>query len=344
MNFRTELLDLIYRKSNLKISSKGDCIKLSQLIYKETNEKLSESTLYRILIKEENIHNPYKNTLNVIAKYLGFLDWDFFVNYCESNKIYENPMFLNNVFENIIGKLIENEKFNSLIEIFETTADSNYRTKEFIGLNAFKNFKNFKSFSNFVRINGRNPFVRNILIEALYDPYHRIPSYQEGIENYLKHTEKNSLNYNQDFIFSNTVLFRNYILTNQTEKALEIGNRLYKNKFWFKEISELHLFPKTRFLSYYLWYLFAKNVPSIKMKSAINFLINWADDTIKVSNSIIDINIVYQTVMEVLISLKLNNAQVELIKIYEANTLRLGKSNQLWKNNHANGLLNFMPL
>ena len=255
MNFRTELIDLIYKKSSLKISSKGDCIKLSQLIYKETNEKLSESTLYRILIKEENIHNPYKNTLNVIAKYLGFIDWDFLVNYFESNKLYENPKFLNNVFENIIGKLIENEKFNSLIEIFETTAESNYKTKEFIGLNAFKNFKNFKSFSNFVKVNGKNSFVRNILIEALYDPYHRIPSYQEGIENYLKHTEKSSLNYTQDFIFSNTVLFRNYFITKQTEKALEIGNRLYKNQYWFKEISQIHIFPKTRFLSYYLWYL-----------------------------------------------------------------------------------------
>jgi hypothetical protein len=342
MHFRTELLDLIYRKSNLKISSKSDCLILSHLIFKEINEKLSESTLYRLLLKEENTHNPYRNTLNVLAKYIGFVDWDFFISFCESNKIYQNPHFLNNVFENIIGKLIEKENFNSLIDIFETTSDSDYKTKEFIGLNTFKNFKNYKSFSKFIKINGKHPFVRNILIEALYDPLHRIPNYNEGIENYLKHTAKNSINYNQDFIFSNSVLFRNYIKNNQRTKALEIGNRMYKNYNWFNEIEGIHIFPKTRFLSYYLWYLFVKDYDWIKINNYIDYLINWAYDTIKLSNSIIDINIIYQTIMEVLLDLKLEDAQVKLIKIYEMNIERFSKSNELWKHNHANGLLNFM--
>jgi hypothetical protein len=117
---------------------------------------------------------------------------------------------------------------------------------------------------------------------------------------------------------------------------------MYKNYNWFNEIEGIHIFTKTRFLSYYLWYLFVKDYDWIQINNYIDYLINWAYDTIKLSNSIIDINIIYQTIMEVLLDLKLEDAQVKLIKIYEMNIERFSKSNELWKHNHANGLLNFM--
>ena len=74
-----------------------------------------------ILIKKENHTIHYKNTLNIISRYFGFIDWENFENYTNNSNLFNNSTFLNNVLETTIEKLIENSKFNNIIDIYEIT-------------------------------------------------------------------------------------------------------------------------------------------------------------------------------------------------------------------------------
>jgi hypothetical protein len=216
------LLDKIFNKTGIYITNKNECKLLSQIIANEKIGYLSESTLYRFFLYPNGNHKPYKNTLNILAQFCGYASWDNFVNYCDSVHLFTDANFLNKTFDTIITDFINQEKFNSLIDVFDSVSHENYKTKEYIGLRTFISFQKTTSFSTFVKKYGQHDFVRNILLESLYDPFHRIQGYTDSFQYYLESTHPSDTNYLQDYIFANAVLFR-YFYFNDILKAKEIG-------------------------------------------------------------------------------------------------------------------------
>lgn len=338
------LLEAIHNKSGVYITTKNDCRLVSQFIAAEKIGFLSESTLYRFFLYNSNTNKPYKNTFNVLARFCGYPDWNAFLKYYNSNYLFNDPKFLNNSIATVIDNFVTNENFKALIEIFDTLKNENYKTKEFFGIKTFLSFTKTSLFPQFINEYGHHNFVRNILIEALYDPYHRINGYAEGIENYIHKSDINSENYIQDLMFAKSVLFRHYYLTG-SKKAEEYGKKIYDETVWDLSLKNLHIFPKSRLMTYKFWYLNLKNDYKTQHKTYSKQYINWITEEIQNTNSIIELNIIYQTAIEVfqnlniktlknkvniLITSKINNQQNENIEIK--------------KLHNANGILNILPI
>lgn len=70
----------IKQKSGLTFQHAKDYAKLSELIEKETEEYVSENTLRRLMGATPNNSEARQSTLNAIARYLGFPNWEAFYN------------------------------------------------------------------------------------------------------------------------------------------------------------------------------------------------------------------------------------------------------------------------
>jgi CheY-like chemotaxis protein len=62
-------------KTGIHMKVKSDCRKISKFIQEATGHRLSESTLYRIFIQNTTDSKPYLHTLDIIAKFCGFENW-----------------------------------------------------------------------------------------------------------------------------------------------------------------------------------------------------------------------------------------------------------------------------
>lgn len=334
------LLEAIYSKTGIFITTKSDCRIVSQLISQERLGYLSESTLYRFFIYQNEQSKPYKNTLTIIAKFCGFKDWNDFLKYNNSADLFNEPEFLNHSVNVVFKNLIQAKKYNPLVEIFNSIEEENYKTKEFFGLKTFVNFCDTNSFPEFIKLNGKHPFVRTILIENLYDPFHRIKGYTESIEIYLKDTDKNASSYFQDFLFGNTVLFRHYYLT-KNQKAISVGKRLYESDINSIQLSEIHIFPKTRFLAYKLWYLQMIDASDFTREMLLEEINEFIAKEIEAIYTITEFTIIYQTISEVLKNLGYDNFLNKITKTIEKKLIQLNlKNGDL--NKDANGLINLI--
>jgi hypothetical protein len=257
--------------------------------------------------------------------------------------LFNEPEFLNHSINVVLKNLIHKEKFNPLIEIFNSLEDENYKTKEFYGLKTFLNFQNTNLFPSFIKKFGDNSFVRTILMEALYDPKHRIEGYAESIELYLNSANKQSASFEQDAVFANAVLFRYYYLSKDV-KALEIGARLYDKGRVDVSDAAIHVFPKTRFIAYKLWYLSMKKTSKKQLLEYQDFILNWIQKELEKAVTVFEISIIYQTIIEAVQQLKLTEFEHQITQLTEQKLTQLNKGKiDLLKLNNANGLLNFLP-
>ena len=335
------LLDLICIKTGLLIKNKNDCKKISKLISDKKLGYLSESTLYRFFLHPSNNYKPYKNTLHILAKFCDFGSWEEFQYYCNAKELHKNANFLTITLNKIINQFIVDENFDGLIIIFKSIENESYKTKEFVGLIVLKAFQDVMTFDKFVKEYGSNLFVRKILIESLFDPKYRISGYVDALHNYLINTNVNSKDYLQDIVFGNTVLFRYYYLNKDLE-YLDIGNLLYNSKLIESEIDSIHLFPKSRFYAYKIWFLNSLKIPQQQKVIQYKELINWFINQIEKATTIIDLNIIYQTIVEVLDNLDLEDLQKKTTSIY-LNKLKKIESNfeEYERYHNANGIMNF---
>lgn len=337
------LLEAIYSKTGVYITTKNDCRIVSQLIADEKIGYLSESTLYRFFLLQNTPSKPYKNTLTILAKFCGFRDWDRFMKYYHSNYLFNEPEFLNHSIDVVLKNLIQKEKFNPLIEIFDSLENENYKTKELYGLKTFVQFQNTSLFPTFIMKCGSNSFVRNIIMEALYDPKHRINGYAESIQNYIKTANIHADSYIQDIVFAHAVLFRHYFLTNDV-KAIEIGKKLYEIGIATIDIDSIHLFPKTRFYAYKVWYLKLQKAPKLKIEAYLEKLMDWISNELESADTILEVNIIYQTIMEVFQHQKLKGMILKINQLvaFKLSQINDGKLEELMILD-ANGLINFLP-
>lgn len=344
MNDKKLLLESIFNKTGIFISSKNDCRLISQLIANEKVGFLSESTLYRFFLYPSHNSKPYKNTYNVLAKFCGYPDWNTFLKYYDSNYLYNEPKFLNNSINIVIENFVVNEKFNPLIEIYNTLEKENYKTKEFFGIKTFLNFQKTNLFPKFMKEFGDHPFVRYILIESLFDPYHRMNGYAEGIEYYMLKTNETSKDYTRDLIFSQAVLFRHYYL-NSHQKALETGKKLYEDATWEAEVKNLHIFPKIRFMAYKFWYLHMKKNEVAQQNEYAAYFKEWIKNEIQKTETIHELNIIYHTTKEVLRNLKLDALDKEIKILFEARiSNQYAHHLEFDKLYNPNGIISVIPL
>lgn len=336
------LLDKIFNKTGIYITNKNECKLLSQIIANEKIGYLSESTLYRFFLYPNGNHKPYKNTLNILAQFCGYASWDNFVIYCDSVYLFTDANFLNKTFDTIISGFVNQEKFSSLIDVFESVSDENYKTKEYVGLRTFISFQKNTSFSTFVKKYGQHVFVRNILLEALYDPFHRIHGYTDSFQYYLKLTNPNDTNYLQDYIFANAVLFR-YFYFNDILKAKEIGKKLYGLPISSNDLDTIYIFPKARYVAYKMWYLHLNETKKNTLIDYLDEVYYFIENEFNKSNLIIEINIVYETFIEVVQQLNLVQLEQKINTLYDTKIKSLKISNlSTIKPMHSNGLLNIL--
>ena len=79
-----ELKSQLALKLFFVVSNKSDCQKLSEILLKEGFGSISVTTLYRLFINY-NGAVPYKNTLTVLARFIGYDSWENFIDTVESN-------------------------------------------------------------------------------------------------------------------------------------------------------------------------------------------------------------------------------------------------------------------
>lgn len=258
---KTELFKKLCIQVGFPIRTKLDCLKVSELIDQAGLPGISESTIYRLFLLPKNSNQPYLHTLNILAKFCGYNSWNTFEQ--EQSEI-EKIMFgfgkyeaKNTSFKSLIAVCIHNDELRPLLtytEQFEQFKDYPYQAKfaEEIFQAVLTNKNNeafFQKFSQF-------PVIRSQFFEILADPTFSIPNYETGIKYYLQ-----DLNYEksvkdlQDTLFGNCLLFRYYYVTQQTDKAKQLG------KFLFKELSlnaiqtaRIHVFPLARYIACQLMY------------------------------------------------------------------------------------------
>lgn len=76
MLLNKRIIELLMKKSDLRFDKAGDFELLSMFVYKETNRTIGVTTLKRLFnyINDDRKSSDY--TLNTIAIYLGFIDWN----------------------------------------------------------------------------------------------------------------------------------------------------------------------------------------------------------------------------------------------------------------------------
>lgn len=72
-----EIINLLRQKSGLQLTGSYDCVPLLQAIYAETQKMLGLSTLKRLLGFYTDSRNPHQSTLDIIAQYLGYRNWEY---------------------------------------------------------------------------------------------------------------------------------------------------------------------------------------------------------------------------------------------------------------------------
>ena len=303
-----KLKQQVINKAGFAILTKPDCLRLSSLLLNAGAGYISETTIYRIFLKEDNLHVPYKSTLDILCKYLGYYD---IVEYIRWLNDYNNYSLNKNVsdiaLDSLLVSCIKNQNFKTLSEYFEILESESKSIKECVVLNMFDVFASndftipfFKEFSD-------NKFVREWFLESGHDPKFRIPNYDQAYLFYLKKVNcaKDSSEL-QQYVFANSVLFRSSFLNKDYVSAVNYGSKLYDNTLTgFNSNSlGLQLFPLVRYVSYKLWYLHLVNAPKVQLLDYTEYLLEFAKLNIVNADSF-SRKIVFNTLGEVLFYSKL---------------------------------------
>ena len=146
----------------------------------------------------------------------------------------------------------------------------------------------------------------------------------------------------QDYIFANAVLFR-YFYFNDITKAKEIGKKLYEFPMSSNEFDTIYIFPKARYVAYKIWYLHLKEAKKNTLIAYLDEVYYFIENEFNKSNLILELNIVYETFIEVIQQLNLLQFEQKFNALYEMKIKSLNINNLLLvRTLHSNGLLNIL--
>ena len=275
-----ELQIKLQEKFGYMIKTKPECLKLSQIIFNDLSEHISESTLYRFFI----LGNSPKTSitiLNILARLIGFSEWDNFeksVNNQEFQKINLGATInLSAKHRGLIYHNIALGCFEPLEALFEEAKELENEIRFYVVLGVFDSLRNIDNPMPFFNHFATNPFIRNYFFEIGFDPLFRINHYDEGIKKYAESVvPQRSIAELQDYIFSSTVLFRQYFLNKDYTKAIEYGKQLYQQPpCSIQDLEAIYAFPQLRYLSYKIWYLTLIGASSTSIDDYILWLLNY---------------------------------------------------------------------
>ena len=90
MKLSFEIKELLKQKSGKALTSPADCDYIAIDIFSVTNEHIGVNTLKRLLGFLNEECNARISTLNIIAKYLGYPDWEALSKADVSNSTFDN--------------------------------------------------------------------------------------------------------------------------------------------------------------------------------------------------------------------------------------------------------------
>jgi hypothetical protein len=294
---RFELL----KKVGWSISNKPDCAQLSDLIFQSGFGQISESTLYRLFFQFEK-HSPYKNTLDLLCKFLGYKDS---LDFTEKLIEYREELHHNGFFtqqpnkKSLLFSCIESRAKRPLLDFFKEVKEHSHQFKIDVTVSIFDCLLISTQQKWFFHNFAHQPYVREYFLEKGHDPKFRIPHYEYAYIAYLKGVNPViDIRNLQDFIFGNCVLFRHYFISNKIKDASAISKSIYELNLPDEKIkNELYIFPYIRYKAYKLWYLEIKNTPVAEREAYASFLINLAME-LKTQLPYMEQKIVLHTVAE----------------------------------------------
>ncbi len=109
--FIKDLREKVQSKFGKKISSKKDAIELREMIFLKNKRYLSESTIRRFFYLVPSVKSSL-TTLNIFSEYLGYKNFEDFINYHEN-------IFLTSLKKDIDNSIIETIKIKDALSVFE---------------------------------------------------------------------------------------------------------------------------------------------------------------------------------------------------------------------------------
>lgn len=348
-----ELKSQIEVKLCFRITSKPDCRKLSEVLLLEGFGSVSETTLYRLFLNYSGIV-PYKNTLDILVAYIGFPSWEDFSEAINNNN-QNNLKIINKqgINENgLLYQCIALEADKPLQAYFESLSDKSYEYQFRAGLDVFDSLQQVKNPKRFFTTFIKNDFVKQYVLEYLFDPALRIKGSDYAYSLYANDLKPSfTLDDLQDFVFSKSVLFRYYYLQGALNKAIAVGKKIYvSSPIENNEIEALFIYPRIRFKAYKIWFLELTDTDKTCIEDYVIELLDYAKNSYP-SLDVVAKKAVFQVIAEVFchstVTLKYHLLLKEIFK-NEYALLPEKLFEKSIKNAlpyfEANGLLHFRPL
>lgn len=280
---RKQLLRYLSVRVGFPIRNKMDCSRVSELIVESGLPVISESTLYRFFLWENNIHVPYLHTLDILTKFCGFDDYKAFESYTQEIDRFTfgfGRIDKEEVPEakSLMHFCLHLDELKPLYAFVEQLPDTlSFDKKIALGEELFYALKsnpnsNRKFFKNFAKL----PIIRESFFELWADPRFLIQGYEEGIRYYLADLQPTeSTSDLQDYIFANCLLFRHYYLTERSDDLKRLATSIFG---YLDEqdhvLNDIHVFPAGRLIACRILHLHVMNQPE-KLQKFWDFTLQW---------------------------------------------------------------------
>lgn len=248
-----------------RIQTKPDCKQASIVISEKTGKPISESTIYRLFLWNNNLNSPYLQTLEMLADFIGYPSWSALeVHLFELCKFRVKSGVFSDSFDSepysLLFHCIQTKSFDVLKSFFnQFPSDFSFEKKLILGEEIYAAlYRNPKSTADFYREFHDVPIVRESFFEYFADPQFKLEHYEEGLSLYLKNVHPDdSIHALQDYIFANCLLLRHYFFSKKFSALNELGDRLYNTlNLNQKLLYQIHVYPHIRYRSYYLLFRF----------------------------------------------------------------------------------------
>ncbi len=249
----------------LFVKTKTDCSILSNVLLSAGYDYLSESTLYRLLVKPHSQHVPNLHTLNTLAQFCQFKDWfdfewfsgNYFQYACQNGHTYG----LNEHTVALLRTCIYRKNFRAVAEFF----DQDFSIYDDFFMDRILGFEIYRIMlhspvdnSDFYRSFYRHPVLRRILFEHNTDPDCKLKNHALGMELYLSASEPDTgADGLRDFIFAHCLLLRYYFRLGNYPKVLELGKTLYECEDF--DVESVQFYPRFRYHACRLLYFKAQD-------------------------------------------------------------------------------------
>ena len=190
------------------------------------------------------------------------------------------------------------------------------------------------------------------MLEYLFDPAFRIKDSDYAYSLYANTLKPSfTLPDLQDFVFSQSILFRYYYLSGALDKAVAVGKKIYvSNPFENNEIEALFIYPKIRYKAYKIWFLEMSGRDTTSIEDYVIELLDCAKNSYSSLDTIAK-RAVFHTIAEVFCHSKVAIKYHLLLKEIFINEYALLPEKLFEKSIknalpyfEANGLLHFRPL